>query len=456
MSLHAAGRGFLALALLSACNLDQSGIDPTPNTLNFPIAIELHQPDPSVPADTLFVANSNFDLRFNSGSLQAIDLAAVDTLIADCSECVLDRVTSTEDNRDGMHPIVSDEVGIGSHADGLALSRDQDRLYLPVRSRGDLSFIDFDPATGTFECDAAYRGSVAAGTPRHAAGDIRRCSADYEASGSGGVASERELELGGDPVAVATFSADGVAGEFILMPLRDGRVALFLDDGVNAPELIHIATGFPTNLVTITMQPGTNIGWMMVAGTNTLSRVALVVDPVDPLRSFLYDAGGLSIGSGGGSGGVDDGEDSRDIQFHPTVPESAFVLSRRPEAVVEVDLVRRGRTASDLGLRSVHEVGSGPSRLEIVELEGRTFVIASCFDAQRLFIIDADEAELISVMGGFSGPFELTVDPARGHLYLVDFPVSVIRVVDLNPLTMGGEPTLLATIGDASPVSSFP
>ena len=37
---------------------------------------------------------------------------------------------------------------------------------------------------------------------------------------------------------------------------------LFLDDGTGSvPELIHIASGFPNNLVTITMQPRAGIGW---------------------------------------------------------------------------------------------------------------------------------------------------------------------------------------------------
>lgn len=446
----------LAASLAVACNLDQAGIDPTPSTMNFPIAIELYQPDPSVPASYLFVANSNFDLRFNAGTVHAIDLGAVRAHVdGQCGggrdDCILDRLTFVDDPRPGMHPVLLDEVGLGSHADGLALRpRDQRRLYLPVRSTRDLTTIDFEPNVG-FQCDQAYRSEVPDGTARWDAGDVRRCGDSRRITRREAVANERELDLVGDPVDVAvvpsTTLGDTDFGDFLLYVMREGRIALFLDDGSGAtPELLHIVEGFPENLVTLTMEPGRAIGWMTAVGTNELARVGIVVDTASPARSFLYDAGRLRLG------GLDDGQDTRDIQFHPTNPDVAFVLARRPESVVEVDLARRGLTPSDLGLRAVFEVGRGPSRLTTATLAGRTFVLASCFDAQRLFVIDAEVGALVAVVGGFSGPFELVVDPAERRLYMIDFSVSVIRILDLAPLEAGGVPTLVATLGEITPV----
>ncbi|MCB9591380.1 MAG: hypothetical protein H6719_01500 [Sandaracinaceae bacterium] len=455
----------VSLALLAsigaaACNFSQAGLDPTPTTMNFPIAIELFQPDPAAAdASHLFVVNSNFDLRFNTGSVQAIDLARVNDLLAsECGgggeDCVLDRLTFIDDNRADMHPVILDEVGLGSHADGLALRpSDQRRLYFPVRSTRDLTSIDFDPASG-FTCDQSYRAEVEPGTARWDAADIPRCSDAHRVTRREAVANERELDLTGDPVAVAVVPSLDVGstevGDFLLMALRDGRVALFLDDGSGAsPELLHIADGFPNNLVTLTMEPGTGVGWLTAVGTNEIARVGIVVDSGTPSRSFVYDGGRLRLG------GIDDGQDSRDIQFHPQRPDTAFILSRRPESVIEVDLQRRGLTNMDFGLRAVFEVGRGPSRLVTTVIDGRTFVLASCFDAQRLFIIDAEVGALVAVVGGFSGPFETVIDPHANRLYMVDFSVSVIRVLDISPLASGGVPTLIGTLGNLTPVMSL-
>ncbi|MCA9610013.1 MAG: hypothetical protein KC619_30665, partial [Myxococcales bacterium] len=446
----------------AACNFSQAGLDPTPTTMNFPIAIELFQPDPAAAdASHLFVVNSNFDLRFNAASIQAFDLERVDEYIATgCAglsgeDCNLDEITFVDNAREGNQAVVSDEVGLGSHADGLALRpRDQRRLYLPVRSSRDLTTIDFDPATGTFDCGQEYRAEVSAGTARWDAEDIPRCSDARRITRREAVANERELDLVGDPVAVAVVPSLDVnetdVGDFILYAMREGRVALFLDDGSQGtPELLHIQDGFPGNLVTLAHQPGTAVAWMTAVGSNELARVGIVVDQTNPARSFLYDAGRLRLG------GLDDGQDTRDIQFHPTDPDTAFVLSRRPESVIEVDLARRGLTPSDLGIDDVFAVGRGPSRLTITEIDGRTYVLASCFDAQRLFIIDVAAGALVSVVGGFSGPFEIVVDPSNQRLYMVDFTVSVVRIVDLTPLARGDVPSLVATLGRITPVMSL-
>jgi len=429
----------IASTLASGCNFDQAGIDPTPGALNFPIALELTQPDPTAPARQLVVVNSNFDLRFNSGSVQVYDLDGLDAEIAGCAQpgedCVIEG--------DALDRLRIDEVGVGSHAAGLAFGSAGSRLYIPARREQDLTWIDYND--GGLGCGAARRD------PESTDPDIERCDATHRVSRREAVASERALTLAGDPVAVAVLPSSDLGadvGDFIIVPLRDGRVALFLDDG-SGPELIHVASGFPENIVTVTVEPGSGLAWMTAVGTNAISRVGVIVDEANPARSFLYDAGALRLG------GVDDGQDTRDFQFHPSDPNTAFVLSRRPESVVEVDLERRGLTSVDLGLHEVYEVGRGPSRLTPIQIDGRTYVLASCFDAQRLFVIDVDNGTLVSVVGGLSGPFELAVDAVTERLFVVDFTVSVIRVIDLSPLHTGGDPTLIATLGKPNPPKSL-
>ena len=148
-------------------------------------------------------------------------------------------------------------------------------------------------------------------------------------------------------------------------------------------------------------------------------------------------------------GGIDDGRDQRDVQFLPGPsgdPGRAFVLSRRPDSVIELDLSRPGLSPNSYGLAGISEVGAGPSRISVVEVGGQTYVLATCFDAKQLFAIDP-RGGLVSVVGGFSGPFEMTYDAAREWLYITDFSTSQIRVVDLGPLATNETPTPVATLG---------
>ncbi len=445
-----------ALAL-AGCNLDQQGIDPTPGTLNFPIAVALSRAEPGVPSSTLFVANSNFDLRFNQGTLMAFnvdDLAgteartsmAIGGLLSTCTE--EDPCTFTD-----LAQIEQDEVAIGSHADGLAVSPYGGRLYIAGRSQQSLSFVDWTGSS--FSCGAM---SADDGGPA-----VPVCSDAFLSAPKTDVA-QRDLTLTGDPVAVTAGRMTDVGGtmqgSYVLLGLRSGSVALYvdLDDHVAdehaaspdvVPELVDIQTGFPPSLVTMTTQPGTGLTWTTSASTRELGRVGVFIEP-DVTRSFVYDAGSVRIG------GLDDGQDTRDLAFDPNAPlERAWVVERRPESVVTLDLTRMGLNAGDVGLGNIYEVGTGPSRIVTATIGGRLYLVVSCFDAKKLFVFDAEHGALVAVVGGISGPFEMAVDEPRQLLYVTDFSLSVVRIVDLEPLARSEAPFLLATLGEPTPIPTF-
>lgn len=75
------GASILVAALSTACNLDESGVPPPQGTLAYPIAVALsREPTPR----TLFVANSNFDLTYSAGSVQAYDLTQLEQRFEAC------------------------------------------------------------------------------------------------------------------------------------------------------------------------------------------------------------------------------------------------------------------------------------------------------------------------------------------------------------------------------------
>src|SRR5690606_11630749 len=132
------------LGLGAGCSLDNEGVPPERASINFPLMLTLSPaPAPGEPPAFLFVANSNFDLRFNAGSVQSFRLDDIADAVAECDDppCTFEDIS----------PFLQDEVLIGSHASGMALSPEGDRLYLAIRSDRNLTFIDVDPS-GDLSC----------------------------------------------------------------------------------------------------------------------------------------------------------------------------------------------------------------------------------------------------------------------------------------------------------------
>ena len=70
---------FAVAAVMGSCNLHNPGVSPPSAVLSFPSALALsREPMPRL----LYVANSNFDLRYNAGSLQSYNLDALDRVLA--------------------------------------------------------------------------------------------------------------------------------------------------------------------------------------------------------------------------------------------------------------------------------------------------------------------------------------------------------------------------------------
>jgi hypothetical protein len=93
----------------------------------------------------------------------------------------------------------------------------------------------------------------------------------------------------------------------------------------------------------------------------------------------------------------------------------------------------------------------------------RRFAFVSCYNSREFYVIDLDLREPVAVVHGFSGPFELVLDRWRERIYVADFRSSVIRIVDLSPISCGGgddgtcdestvgETRIIATLGVPRP-----
>ncbi|MDH3656504.1 MAG: hypothetical protein OEN21_19760, partial [Myxococcales bacterium] len=225
--------GFLLISGLmwSGC-INKEGERLPPGLMTFPIAIELSLPPADdEPPGYVFVANSNFALQFNTGTVQSYDLRVLNEAIdstgafvgqgcegagflniclqrdatagvlntcvppgtqvndCDCDPDIDEGCTACDCDPESSElrcaPVPADrcsvipeqlrlrdqgallktvvapglllsEAEIGSFSDGLGISTTGRRLYIPVRSNANLTFIDVDPESGLLDCGSGF------------------------------------------------------------------------------------------------------------------------------------------------------------------------------------------------------------------------------------------------------------------------------------------------------------
>lgn len=441
--------GLLAMTALFACETD--GQSPPSGQLFFPSAMTL-----SANGDVLYVANSNFDLRFNRGALHSYDLTRLNALMDACPRLVDDptnRITSAgecqvlpleledrlgelrqEDVR--FEDVLLDQVQTGSFADGMALGPEGRRLYLPMRGDANLTFVDTDES-----------GGLSCGGDESA--DFERCSADF-ARVDESLARERDVTLPNDPVGViagpfADLMPPGSApvdGAYVLFAHRGGSASLFVDgdqDDRPSPRLLATLGGLGSLLVDVTFDDASGLGWLASATTVGVARFGIAAEVIEAgaggfaqiERTQLYRSRTLVFEDLDTSRGFGDVR-ALAIDPRPDV-RRAYLLNRTPNALLVTD-----PEAVDDRIRVLRRVpvGLGPSKLtvETFPTEGRTLAFVSCFDSQDVWVVDVDLGALVGIVRNLGGPFEIVVDVPRQRAYVLDFVASTVRFVDLAPM----------------------
>ncbi len=462
---------FAGLALFAAlgCNIDNPGDEPPRGLLYFPNAVTLSKHESGEPARYLFVANSDFDLRYKHGSLQAYSLDKLERKVDDCrgkADCTI----QTKD-------VLEDEILISPFSTALSVSDDGKTLFSATRTDANLGSTELD-AEADHDDVLTCRGG---GCPVYAQSGEDPSSDD---------AKDARLSWPADPVMMLSGNlsaiADGVdetAGDYVIVAHRGGtsaggEMSLFVrcpvsNDVCKRGELLLVDTldGLTPQLSSLALDPETRLVHFSVisgAGFKFLGRVGVVVPQnadgsADVQHAFLYDAGLVQLD------GVAPFADTRDITFVPALPaggaqfqgERALVLSRDPSALLLVDVTPQNTPVPDPNATDevpyharvdrTAVVGIGASRVVTGDVAGKRLAAVSCFDSRELFVIDLQTMLTAGVVPNLSGPFDLALDEARQLVYVADFRSSVIRVIDLAPLSEGrGDQAIgiVATVGE--------
>jgi len=251
------GAALLASAVtLMGCFTSGDGREPQGDRLYFPTGLVV-----SPGGHTLYVANSDFDLQFSGGSVQALDLAAirrdtrviVDT-IAQAAAAGAANPASEACSAAGrtintnpwlepgpcapfvLAPYVKRFAFIGAFASGLLLAHDPDggnaRLFVPVRGDPSITYFDVDDDRGadstSFELECMV-DSASFCNPQHRVGQ----DPDRNLRG---------VQLPPDPVGIASTN-DGVA--IVSAHQSQGAASLMINDWAARPELSYFAGNLP-------------------------------------------------------------------------------------------------------------------------------------------------------------------------------------------------------------------
>jgi hypothetical protein len=365
-----------------------------------------------------------------------------------------------------VEELILGEVEIGSFSDGLGLSTDGRRIYVPVRSDANLTFIDVNEE-GQLSCGGPF-------------GTRHTCLGPYRSGSQELVNPAFPIALPRDPVDVfvgdlaADFAPDpddpAFRGDYILMAHREGNASMFFDqlrtggpEPQKRPRLAATLDELAPEQVTITYEPGAKRAWIPSAEIAAVVRLGIGIDG-DPTQSYLFNAGTLRVT------GLDTGISNRDIRFDPRPGRNlAYIVSRSPEALI---VARSNVAGGDLNMVGQIPTCRDPSRIQVAPItlpeRDETVLLAfvSCFLARSVQIIDLDRLQGITLLTNISGAFEFVIDGPRLLMYTADFSTSVLRVADLRPLVAcleGGDdgpeecsPQLLGLVGLPQPVSELP
>lgn len=431
----------------AACTLDNPGADPVSGKLHFPIALAV-----DATGSRLFVANSDFDLRYNGGLITALDLSRIDVAMG--GQTCTARAPCTIASIGPLLAGPGAEVKVGAFSSTLSLSTRGRRLFAVVRGDGAVVSIDIDRNGRTLSC---FDGQSTGSTPA--------CDATHQ-RGASPEQSERHAALPNEPqsLVVVPLLGDGEPGDdglpverqaLVVTHASAGHASLFLDEARRdtlLPTLVYVMDGLADGMTSAALDPRSNLIAITNRTSSNVERIGIADDPslgdrrLASARSYLFRSGNIALS------GVHDGHDGRGILFDDDAAR-LYVVQRAPSALMVFDI-----SGSQPRLHAAIEMCPGASLITGRTMrtpgadEQRKRIYVICYDAQAIFVVDPEIGELVNVIHTSGGPHQMVFDPVRPRAYLADFRDSVIRIVSLDPDAPDDFEHVVGILGVPTPV----
>ncbi len=429
---------FLLLAfgtVAAACTLSNEGRTPVQREFHYPIAAAI-----SADSHWLYVVNSDFDLLYNGGRVNVVDLEVVRARIAAGETGAVEG--SCDDAGSCLIPMNSG-VQINPYATAAALRpagmvngvEVGARLYVTVRGDGTLTWIDVDG-------DRLSCGQPSDGIPL--------CDADHRVGHVPGDHTVRQITLPPLPVTLDVAPNGNIL--VVHQETPRARASLFMDPpgGTTGPRLVHWLGDLSPNLDAIVRPDVSDPSHYYV-----FSRVEPTINQLrvegDGDRSVLYRTRLDLIQDLSTSAGI------RDAHVDPCNSNRMYATSRpsgsgaagSPEQLIAFDI------SDQENVRAINTLAlpPGPSNFTLVRPPGGcgtgpVMAYTVSFDARKIYVIDVNNWREFDEIRTARGPHIPIYDAAHRHLYLVDFSAMVVEVIDVDPTHTATFDRVIYTIGD--------
>lgn len=408
----------------AACTASSEDVRPPEDSLFFPTGLAVSPDD-----QFLFVTSANSDLRYDSGTITAIDVEIVDNVVTNY------RLTGEIDpacalDQDGGAALECDEaafliggaaVRIGNFTTALGV---QDkgggnlRLLAPVRGDPSVTWAEWDGAARTLDCGGGQGFNLCDDAHR-----LTRMREDTELP-----------ELPDEPYAVYV---DSVSEYAAITHLRSGTVSLVDSPAAGTPILSDAISGLFSG-------PGTDRGTTGIAGrlagagnilyvqSRTEDRIQMVtVARQDGEPPFLVPSSYFFLNGVGGAGGTS--SDSRGVVFDAS-GDRAYMINRLPPSLMIYD-TSIGVSGAPLNrLIGASDVCREASAVTVADAGAGDRAFVTCFQTGELYVIDprgASAVEAVTTVG--RAPFGVVAAASRQLLFISTFLDDSIAVVDIDP-----------------------
>lgn len=431
----------------------------------------VHVDSPLSPEGVLFVANANFDKRFASGSVMAINLSRVGLPAFGAAVGPSGPVQLPEVRvEDAGIVLISSFAG---EMAALSLGQGRTRLFIPTRSEG-MKFhaIDADALT-----DPLGQPVLHCSTPEGAT------AADCATNGVSLSPKEFELSTTGVPRAPGPFGVavkvrECATGQCPVGTCQAGRCMTTNQAGLAEPYadvyvthitqadsplasnllprgyLVHLASQSPVVTASSFIDIGIGATSSVVVGSRYVFASGRGLNPsgnllrlVDP-NTIGNDGGTLVYTSGIEQSfravearGIALSSDQKRIYLLGRVPDSLIIASI-DDPLAQVPIIEVSRSVP---------LPLSPNELRVIPRTGRSdLLVITCSSAQSVVLYDDDVGDIIGQVNGVGlSPFDVTVDlrGAGARLYVSDFEDGRVAVIDVPNLNRPQEARLVAHLG---------
>jgi DNA-binding beta-propeller fold protein YncE len=491
--LRLAVTALLALALVApvGCDFSQAGLGPPADRIFLPGGIV---PDPE--SDVLYVVNSNSDLRYNAGTVVAVDLARAAARRAGASSASFPMCAKTRFSRE--EPVPSDyccwdlvdsdilnceepqfiqsnaTVQLGSFGGAVRLQRYHDptdgslirRLFVVVRAEPSITFIDAKVSESS-AVSMLCTGPRGQGPAASTSASYGFCDENWKIVRPGG-ATPGQLVLPEEPHVAHLDESLGAlfVGHLTVtanMEVQGGGISSIDICAPADPTSVRFAgltrtTFLPAGLsqavgALSAPDPSTAATQVYATSRDSFAVSGMVLRdpsqptctpdaPVAPARDLTL----VPAESFYAATFLPNGIDIRGILFDPA-RQRAFVLHRNqsdarlmgnPSALVMLDRAPLANGQPANRAMTILPVCNGPTEMQMHDAGLGNRIYITCYDDGQIFVVDPEAFVISAIIEAGAGPTSLVFPPhAPTRAYVASFVNSHLSVIDLAP----GSPT---------------